>query len=122
LRIYVLADDGKAEGKVADQYPLREYSQPGLIIDTGSILYVEDTLYRLNHFMIRVARFHARDRELSSSSIEYQKAALVVIEQGVSDTLCSLDPDLIPWEILYQVEVLFQYLDRHIVEKRLQPA
>ena len=39
-----------------------------------------------------------------------------MIEQGISDTLCSLDQDLIPWEILDQVEVFFQYLDQHVID------
>jgi hypothetical protein len=27
-----------------------------------------------------------------------------------------LDPDLIPWEILDQVEAFFQYLDQHLID------
>lgn len=46
----------------------------------------------------------------------YRRAGLVLIEQGVSDTLCSLVPELIPWDILEQVEVFFQDLDQHIID------
>ncbi|WP_040012026.1 hypothetical protein [Desulfotignum phosphitoxidans] len=48
--------------------------------------------------------------------MDYRKAGLALIEQGVYDTLCSLDPDLIPWDILDQVEVFFHYLDRHVTD------
>ena len=39
-----------------------------------------------------------------------------MIEQGISDTLCSMDTDLIFCDILDQVEVFFQYLDRHVID------
>ncbi len=55
-------------------------------------------------------------KELTGSSMDYRKAGLVLIEQGISDTLCSLDQDLISWEILEQVEVFFHYLDRHVID------
>ncbi len=73
-------------------------------------------LHKLNHFIIRVARIHMGHKELSSLSMEYRKAGLALIEQGISDTLCPMDLDLIFWEILEQVEVFFQYLDRHIID------
>ncbi len=73
-------------------------------------------IHKLNHFIIRVARIHMGHKELSSSLMEYRKAGLALIEQGVSDTLCFLDPDLISWETLDQVEVFFQHLDRHITD------
>lgn len=72
-------------------------------------------LHKLNHSM-RVARIHMGHKELSGSLMEYRKAGLALIEQGISDTLCSLDPDLIPWDILDQVEVFFRHLDRHIID------
>jgi len=55
-------------------------------------------------------------KELSGPSMDYRKAGLALIEQGISDTLCSLDPDLIPWDILDQVEVFFRHLDRHVTD------
>ena len=55
-------------------------------------------------------------RELSGSLMDYQKAGLALIEQGISDTLCSLDQDLISWEILEQLEVFFHYLDQHVID------
>ena len=47
--------------------------------------------------------------------MEYRKAGLALIEQGISDTLCSMDLGLISWETLDQVEVLFRQLDRNII-------
>ena len=84
---------------------------PGL---TDSII---QDIHKLNRFIIRVGSIHIGHKELSAtSSMEYRKAALALIEQGISDTLCSLDQDLIPWEILDQVEVFFQYLDQHVID------
>jgi hypothetical protein len=71
-------------------------------------------IHKLNRFIIGVGRIHMGHRELSNPSIDYRKAGLALIEQGISDTLCSLDPDLIPWDILDQVEVFFQHLNRQI--------
>jgi len=48
--------------------------------------------------------------------MDYRKAGLALIEQGISDTLCSLDSDLISKDILDQVEVFFRHLDRHITD------
>jgi hypothetical protein len=48
--------------------------------------------------------------------MDYRKAGLVLIEQGISETLCSLDPDLITSNILDQVEVFFHYLDQHVID------
>ncbi|EMS78412.1 hypothetical protein Dpo_8c00790 [Desulfotignum phosphitoxidans DSM 13687] len=73
-------------------------------------------LHKLNRFIIRVGRIHIGHKELSGQSMDYRKAGLALIEQGVYDTLCSLDPDLIPWDILDQVEVFFHYLDRHVTD------
>jgi hypothetical protein len=74
-------------------------------------------IHKLNRFIIRVGNIHIGHKELTSaSSMEYRKAGLALIEQGISDTLCSLDQDLIPWDILDQVEVFFHYLDRHIID------
>ena len=78
---------------------------------------IKQDIHKLNRFIIRVGNIHIGHKELSStSSMEYQKAGLALIEQGVSDTLCSLDQDLISWEILEQVEVFFHYLDRHVID------
>ncbi|MCA1792736.1 MAG: hypothetical protein LC660_02495 [Desulfobacteraceae bacterium] len=46
----------------------------------------------------------------------YRKAGLALIDKGISDTLCSLDQDLITYDILDQVEVFFHYLDRHVID------
>jgi hypothetical protein len=73
-------------------------------------------IHKLNRFIIRVARIHIGHRELSGSLMDYQKAGLALIEQGISDTLCSLDQDLISWDTLEQVEVFFHYLDRHVID------
>jgi hypothetical protein len=73
-------------------------------------------LHKLNRFIIRVARIHIGHKELTGSSLDYRKAGLALIEQGISDTLCSLDQDLISWEILEQVGVFFQYLDRCVID------
>jgi len=48
--------------------------------------------------------------------MDYRKAGLALIEQGVSDTLCSMDLDLISWETLGQVEVFLHHLDQHIID------
>jgi hypothetical protein len=78
---------------------------------------VQQEIHKLNRFIIRVGNIHIGHKELtSSSSMEYKKAGLALIEQGISDTLCSLDQDLISWEILEQVEVFFHYLDRHVID------
>jgi hypothetical protein len=61
-------------------------------------------------------------KELTNPLKDYRKGGLALIEQGISDTLCSLDPDLIPCETLDQLEVFFQYLDQHIIENRRQLA
>lgn len=71
-------------------------------------------LRKLNQFIIRVGRIHIGNKELSGSSIDYRKAGLALIDQGISDTLCSMDPDFIPWGIVGQVEAFFVFLDRHI--------
>jgi hypothetical protein len=73
-------------------------------------------IHNLKHFIIRVGHIHMGYRELSGSLMDYRKAGLALIEQGISDTLCSLDQDLIPSEILDQVEVFFHYLDRHVID------
>ncbi len=73
-------------------------------------------LHKLNRFINRVGPIHMGHKELTGSSMDYRKAGLAMIEQGISDTLCSLDQDLISWEILEQAEVFFHYLDRHIID------
>ena len=74
---------------------------PGL---TDSII---QDIHKLNRFIIRVGNIHIGHKELSAtSSMEYPKAGLALIEQGISDTLCSLD----------QVEAFFHYLDRHVID------
>jgi hypothetical protein len=73
-------------------------------------------LQKHNLFILRVSRIHMGHKELTGSSMEYRKAGLALIEQGISDTLCSLDQDLIPWDILDQVEVFFRHLDRHVTD------
>jgi hypothetical protein len=73
-------------------------------------------LHKHNRFILRVSRIHMGHKELSGSSMDYRKAGLALIEQGISDTLCSLDPDLIPWDILDQVEVFFHHLDHHVTD------
>jgi len=73
-------------------------------------------LHKLNRFLVRVGRIHMGYKELTDSSMDYRKAGLALIEQGISDTLCSMDPDLIPWDILDQVEVFFHHLDRYITD------
>jgi hypothetical protein len=73
-------------------------------------------LHKLNRFLVRVGRIHIGHRELTGASLDYQKAGLALIEQGISDTLCSLDQDLISWDILDQVEGFFHYLDQHIID------
>jgi hypothetical protein len=73
-------------------------------------------LHKLNRFIIRVARIHMGHKELSGSLMDYRKAGLALIEQGISDTLCSLDPDLIPWGTLDQIEAFFHYLDLHVTD------
>jgi hypothetical protein len=83
---------------------------------------IKSYLSKLNRFLIRVGRIHIGHRELNGSWMDHRKAGLALIEQGVSDTLCSMDPYYIPWEILYQVEVFFQYLDQHVIENRRQPS
>ena len=78
---------------------------------------IKQEIHKLNRFIIRVGNIHIGHKELSStSSMDYRKAGLALIEQGISDTLCSLDHDLIPWDILNQVEAFFHYLDRHIID------
>ncbi|MEE4363118.1 MAG: hypothetical protein V2J08_04245 [Desulfotignum sp.] len=77
---------------------------------------MKPNIHKLNHFIIRVARIHMGHKEFSSSSMEYRKAGLALIEQGISDTLCSMDLDLIPWDILEQVEVFFRHLDQYIID------
>ena len=78
--------------------------------------FIPPDIHKLNHFIIRVARIHMGDKELSNSSMGHRKAGLALIEQGISDTLYSMDPYLIPWEILDQVEVFFQFLDQHVID------
>jgi hypothetical protein len=78
---------------------------------------MEKNLHKLNRFILGVSRIHMGRNELSSPSMDYRKAGLALIEQGVSDTLCSLDPDLIPWEILNQVESFFHHLDLHVTDE-----
>jgi hypothetical protein len=73
-------------------------------------------LQKHNRFILLVSRIHMGHKELTGSSMEYRKAGLALIEQGISDILCSLDQDLIPWSIFDQIEVFFQYLDRHIID------
>ncbi len=73
-------------------------------------------LYKLNRFINRVGRIHIGRKELTGSSMDYRKSGLALIEQGISDTLCSLDQDLISWEILEQAEVFFHYLNRHVID------
>jgi len=73
-------------------------------------------LKRHNRFILLVSRIHTGHKELSNASVDYRKAGLALIEQGVSDTLCSLDQDLIPWSIFDQIEVFFHYLDRHVTD------
>jgi hypothetical protein len=74
-------------------------------------------IHKLNRFIIRVARILMGHKELtSSSSMDYRNAGMALIEQGISDTLCSMDPDLISWDTLEQVEVFFRHLDRHITD------
>ncbi len=70
-------------------------------------------LKRHNRFIFLVSRIHTGHKELSNASLDYRKAGLALIEQGVSDTLCSMDTDLISWETLEQVEVFFRHLDRY---------
>jgi hypothetical protein len=53
---------------------------------------------------------------IDSSLMDYRNAGMALIEQGISDTLCSMDPDLISWDTLEQVEVFFRHLDRHITD------
>jgi hypothetical protein len=77
---------------------------------------IKSDCYKLNRFIIKVGRIHIGCKELTGSSMDYRKAGLVLIEQGISDTLCSLDPDLITSDILDQVEVFFHYLDRHVID------
>lgn len=43
---------------------------------------------------------------------------MALIEQGISGTLCSVDPYFIPWDILDQVGVFSQYLDQQVIENR----
>lgn len=64
---------------------------------------MEKNLHKLNRFILGVSRIHMGHKGLSSPSMDYRKAGLALIEQGISDTLCSLDPDLIPWGILDQI-------------------
>jgi hypothetical protein len=78
--------------------------------------FTKPDIHKLNRFIIRVGRIHIGHKELTGFSMDYRKAGLALIEQGISDTLCSLDPDLIPWEILDQMEVFFRHLDRHITD------
>jgi hypothetical protein len=72
--------------------------------------------YKLSSFIIRVGRIHMGYKELSNPLMDYRKAGLVLIEQGISETLCSLDPDLITSDILDKVEVFFHYLDRYVID------
>lgn len=73
-------------------------------------------LHKLNRFTLRISRIHMGQNELSNPSMDYRKAGLSLIEQGISDTLCSLDPDLIPGGILDQIEAFFNYLDLHVTD------
>jgi hypothetical protein len=74
-------------------------------------------LRKLNRFIIRVGRIHIGYKELtSSSSMDYRKAGLALIERGVSETLCSMDLDLITSDLLDQVEVFFCHLDQYIID------
>jgi hypothetical protein len=73
-------------------------------------------LKRHNRFIFLVSHIHLGHKELSNASVDYRKAGLALIEQGVSDTLCSLDQDLIPWSIFDQIEVFFQHLDQHVTD------
>lgn len=77
---------------------------------------IKSDCYKLNRFIIKVGRIHIGCKELTGSSMDFRKAGLVLIEQGISETLCSLDPDLITSDILDQVEVFFHYLDRYIID------
>jgi hypothetical protein len=73
-------------------------------------------LQKHNRFILLVSRIHMGHKELSNASMDYRKAGLSLIEQGISDTLCSLDQDLIPWSIFDQIEVFFHYLDQHVID------
>jgi hypothetical protein len=73
-------------------------------------------LKRQNRFILLVSRIHMGHKELSNASMDYRKAGLSLIEQGISDTLYSLDQDLIPWSIFDQIEVFFHYLDQHVID------
>ncbi len=73
-------------------------------------------LKRHNRFIFLVSRIHTGHKELSSESLDYRKAGLALIEQDISDTLCSLDQDLIPWSIFDQIEAFFQHLDQHVTD------
>jgi hypothetical protein len=64
-------------------------------------------LKRHNRFIFLVSRIHTGHKELSSASLDYRKAGLALIEQDISDTLCSLDQDLILWSIFDQIEAFF---------------
>ncbi len=44
-------------------------------------------IHELNHFIIRVARIHMEHKKLTGSFMD----GLALIEQGISDTLCSMD-------------------------------
>ena len=77
---------------------------------------IKSDLHKLNRFIIKVGRIHIGCKELTGSSMDYRKAGHVLIEQGISETLCSLDPDLITSDILDQVEVFFHYLDQHVID------
>jgi phage gp16-like protein len=72
--------------------------------------------HKLKRFLVHAGRIHIGHKELTSSSIAYQKVGLALIKQGISDTLCSMDSDLIPRDILDQVGVFFQHLNRQIFD------
>jgi hypothetical protein len=77
---------------------------------------ITPNLYKHNRFILVVSRIHTGHKELSNASIDYRKAGLALIEQGISDILCSLDQDLIPWSIFDQIEAFFHYLDMHVTD------